>query len=200
MRIIIADDHDLVRDTLASYLRSEGIIEVACVSSVSEVDEHLKAGEEFDLVVLDYKMPGMDGLKGLKLLKSLYPNIRLAVLSGNATPDVIAASLREGSVGFIPKTLSAEDLVAAVRKMADGEAFFPDFPPEKSMAALAEPLTARESQVLEGLSVGHSNKEIARDLDLQEVTIKLHVKTLCRKLDAKNRTQAAMIARDLGIL
>jgi len=108
-----------------------------------------------------------------------------------------------GAIGFLPKTMGAKSLVDGVRFMAWGEVFVP----VKFMTAegpendnpLAKGLTPRELEVLGGLCQGLSNKEIARDLDLQEVTIKLHVKTLCRKLDAKNRTQAAMVAKEAGL-
>ena len=87
-------------------------------------------------------------------------------------------------------------MVSAIRFMAAGETFVPYSFMQEAEAKTVANLTERETEVLRGLCEGKSNKEIARDLDLQEVTIKLHVKTLCRKLDAKNRTQAAMIARD----
>ena len=91
-------------------------------------------------------------------------------------------------------------MVGAIRLMAAGETFFPFNLMQQAEARTVGNLTERETEVLRGLGEGKSNKEIARDLDLQEVTIKLHVKTLCRKLDARNRTQAAMLARDKGLI
>ena len=105
-----------------------------------------------------------------------------------------------GASGFVPKTLGAKSMMSAIRLMLAGEIFVPfDFMRQADQKTVAN-LTERETQVLDGLCAGKSNKEIARDLDLQEVTIKLHVKTLCRKLDAKNRTQAAMIAKERDLL
>ena len=126
------------------------------------------------------------------------------LISGTATRLVAEQALEMGAIGFLPKTLPAKSLVNAVRFMAAGETYAPvtfmsgkDNPEETDFE---KALSERERQVLRGLMSAQSNKEIARDLDLQEVTIKLHVKTLCRKLDAKNRTDAAIIARDAGFV
>ena len=112
-------------------------------------------------------------------------------------------AIDKGAIGFLPKTMAAKSLVNAVKFMAMGETYVPlDFlnaEEEAPDTPLAKLLSDREQQVLGGLCRGLSNKELARELDLQEVTIKLHVKTLCRKLDAKNRTHAAMIGKEAGL-
>ena len=196
MRILIADDHDLVRDTIAMFLEAEGLAEIV---SVENLDAALNAAAEtgsFDLVLLDFNMPGMDGLQGLERMKNANNNKPVAILSGTASPQIAKDAIAAGAAGFVPKTLGAKSMVSAIRFMAAGETYVPyDFIQQSDAKTVAN-LTERETEVLRGLCEGHSNKEIARDLDLQEVTIKLHVKTLCRKLEAKNRTQAAMIARD----
>ena len=132
-------------------------------------------------------------------------------MAAKASPFCLAARRRKphrkrsnwGAIGFIPKTMGAQSLLNAVRFMAAGEIYVPVDLMREEPAAPAHPLAAklspRENEVLSGLCKGQSNKEIARDLDLQEVTIKLHVRTLCRKLEAKNRTQAAMIAKEAGL-
>ena len=141
-------------------------------------------------------MPGMDGLQGLALMKDANDGRPVAILSGMASPQIARDAIAAGAAGFVPKTLGAKSMISAIRFMAAGETFVPYEFMQQTEAKTVANLTERETEVLRGLCEGKSNKEIARDLDLQEVTVKLHVKTLCRKLDAKNRTQAAMIARD----
>ena len=203
MKILIADDHDLLGDTLVMFLQGEGNIETVTASDFDAAMACVDTKGPFDLIMLDYNMPGMSGLNGLKKALEYNGGQRVALMSGIATKNVAEEALAIGAAGFVPKTLSAKSLVNAVRFMAMGEQYAPiDFMTQEEDSApnpLAEKLSRRELQVLEGLSQGKSNKEIARDLDLQEPTIKLHVKTLYRKIGAGNRTQAALIAKEEGL-
>jgi DNA-binding NarL/FixJ family response regulator len=201
MRLLLADDHDLVRETLAAFLLAEGFGEVSCVATLPEAVAVLKAGPRFDLVLLDYSMPGMNGLEGLARAREAAPGVPVAIITGTVQRDLAEAALAAGAAGFIPKTLASRAMIAAVQLMTSGDVFAPIslLMQEPEMALALQTLTRRETDVLRGICEGKSNKEIARDLDLQEVTVKLHVKTLSRKLGAKNRTHAAMIARDAGM-
>ena len=196
MRILLADDHDLVREAIAEFLRHEGIDEVICVPSLQAGLDAVRQRGSFDLVLLDYDMPGMNGLDGLGRMRSANDGKPVALLTGTASATLAGDAIAAGGAGYVPKTLGAKSMVSAVRFMAAGETFVPFEFMRKAGTSTVGNLTERETQVLHGLCAGKSNKEIARDLDLQEVTIKLHVKTLCRKLEAKNRTQAAMIAKE----
>jgi DNA-binding NarL/FixJ family response regulator len=199
MRILVADDHDLVRETIAAYLDGT---EVEAVHTVATLDEALQSVAEhgsFDLVLLDYNMPGMNGLDGLARMREANEGRPVAILSGHASREIADAALKAGAQGFIPKTLSARSLLSAARFMAAGETYVPVEFLQQPEGSRGGPLTRRELEVLRGICEGKANKEIARDLDLQEVTVKLHVKTLSRKLEARNRTHAAMIARDRGL-
>ena len=165
LRILIADDHDMVRETLAMFLGADGTVQTTAAHDLPEALAKMRSEGPFDLVLLDYSMPGMKGLDGLRTAIAAHGGNPVGLISGTASRLIADQALEMGAAGFLPKTMSD-----------------------------------RERQVLRGLMHAQSNKEIARDLDLQEVTIKLHVKTLCRKLDAKNRTDAAMIARDAGFV
>ena len=204
MRILIADDHDLLGETLSMFLASEGRIDTALASTLDDALDIIQGEKKFDLIMLDYSMPGMAGLNGLKRAMEASGGSPVALMSGIASRSVAEEALALGAAGFVPKTLAAKTLVNAVRFMAMGEKYAPiDFmtagDPTVAPNPLAQKLSRRELQVLEGLSKGKSNKEIARDLDLQEPTIKLHVKTLYRKIGAANRTQAALIAKEEGL-
>ncbi|MCU0816882.1 MAG: response regulator transcription factor [Cypionkella sp.] len=200
MRLLLADDHDLFREAIAAMVEADGAIKVVTASDFDGALQILQ-GATFDLVLLDYAMPGMNGLAGLDAARAAAPGTPVAVISGTTRRDLAEEALARGAVGFVPKTLGVRAMIAAVKRMAGGETFAPltmlELAPE--LGSQLDELTRRELEVLQGICAGKSNKEIARDLDVQEVTIKLHVKTLSRKLGAKNRTHAAMIARDAGL-
>jgi DNA-binding NarL/FixJ family response regulator len=203
MRVLIADDHDLLRDTLVLFLEAQGDIVTRTAADLSGACNMIEAEDRFDLVLLDMNMPGMNGLDGLKHALTLKGGQRVALLSGEATREIAEQALEAGAAGFVPKTLPAKSMINAVKFMAMGEQYAPiDFMTavdDTPKHPLAEKLSPRELQVLKGLTEGKSNKEIARDLDIAEPTVKLHMKTLYRKVGAANRTQAAMIAREAGL-
>ncbi|MCX7371235.1 MAG: response regulator transcription factor [Alphaproteobacteria bacterium] len=203
MRVLIADDHDLLRDTLDLWFQREGIT-VSPARDLASALAVIAAEPAFDLILLDYGMPGMDGLAGLARALAAGKGARVALISGVAPREVAEQALAQGAAGFLPKTLPARSLVNAVRFMAMGEQYAPigfmkagaEAPPPNP---LADKLSPREIQVLRHLSAGKANKEIAIALGIQEPTVKLHMKTLYRKIGAHNRTQAALIAKEHGL-
>lgn len=198
VRILLADDHDLVRETLAALLVGRGLGGVEQAADADQVLARLAQvgrDERFDLVLLDYNMPGMAGMAGLTRILASPAAQAVAMISGEMSREMALEALERGARGFVPKTITPEAFVQAVEAMVAGEVFAP-MPLIPVPTGDGDGLSAREMDVLRGIAEGKSNKEIARDHELQEVTVKLHVKTMSRKLGARNRTHAAMIARD----
>jgi two-component system, NarL family, nitrate/nitrite response regulator NarL len=203
VRVLIADDHDLVREILAAYLMREPGFEVETAADFQSAAKKIKTDDKFDLVLLDYNMPGMNGIHGLTEAIALNEGRPVAIISGTAAKTVVQDVLLAGAIGFLPKNISARSLIHAIRFMASGEKYAPvEFLGSQGkleINSLEARLTKREVEVLRGLTKGLSNKEIGRDISIQEVTVKLHLKTLCRKINARNRTHAAVIAMEAGL-
>lgn len=201
LRLLLADDHELFRESVAAMVSADGAVSVVTVADLGAALARLGA-ERFDLALIDYQMPGMNGLEGLARARAVAGKTPVAILSGTTRRDLAQEALAAGAAGFVPKTLGLSALIAAMRLMAAGGSFAPmamlDASP--TVSTLNGDLTKREMDVLRGLCAGQTNKEIARDLAVAEVTVKLHVKTLTRKLGARNRTHAAMIARNAGMI
>jgi two-component system, NarL family, nitrate/nitrite response regulator NarL len=207
MRVLLADDHNLVRDALKNYIeRLEPSVEILTAESLDDALAVVERSLPLDLVILDLKMPGMLGLDGLKEMRTRLPDLPVVIMSGGASQEDVRVALDMGARGYLPKTLSGPALVSAIKLILAGERFVPfdafgspspEAAPPPSVVEPAAALTQREREVLDYLKDGLSNKEIARALDLQEVTIKLHIRGICRKLGAKNRTQAALRAQEL---
>ena len=221
MKLLLADDHTLFRDALVQYIeRAESSARITLSKDFPGVLEAMKEDPAQDLILLDLRMPGMNDMEGFKIIREQYPEVPVALMSGVAEEKDVQAAMGLGAVGYFPKTLSGRALLQAIQLVLTGEKFIPidnsantimpsyyndsrngskDTEGEASEAAANINLTPRESEVLEYLAKGASNKEIANALGLQVVTVKLHVRGVCRKLEAKNRTQAALKAREIGL-
>ena len=203
IRILFADDHEMILDVARMYLDQQGDMSVV---TVPDLDAALNAFREegpFDIVILDYQMPGMDGLAGLQKMVALAGDHPVAIITGNATRNLMNQSLDVGAAGIISKSLPMRSLANSIRFIQSGETYMPlhlmqDEP--KRELANSGPLSGREMTVLGHLGEGRKNKQIASTLGLSEGTVKMHVMSICRKLEATNRTQAVVIARDMGLL
>lgn len=201
LKILFADDHNLVRENVSILL--QGLADEVVVLEAKSLDEALElaSGEaHLDLIILDLFMPGMNHFKGLEAMKSVFPHTPLVILTGNVEPKDAFASLEHGAAGYIPKTIGSKALLSALRLVLTGEKYLPTLLLSEAFNAKSEKtsakflpmnkLTKRELQVLSHLADGHPNKEIARRLDVQEVTVKVHLKRVFQKLGVQNRTQA----------
>ena len=208
MDILIADDHNLVISGLMGALENAfGNTSFSLAHDSAEVFRLLAHKHDYDIALVDLKMPGMDGFAFLRQLCNDYPELTVAVISGSDDAATIKKSIAMGVSGFIPKSVPEETLVNAVRLMLRGDVYLPThvLVSEESGAVLEpqippidlqnayEVLTERQREILLLLGDGQSNKEIARHLDLSENTIKVHVSGILRALNLRNRTQAGVI-------
>jgi len=205
MRVLIADDHPMVRDALARTMHE--LEPTAEVQQAGDFDTLLRLAveEPADLVLLDLNMPGMGGIAGLQRLRARLPTMPVVVASGQDDAATIRAVLAAGAAGFIPKSERPEVLLGALRLVLAGGVYVPprslDAPPPAaaSPAVAAAMLTPRQRDVLRAMSHGQPNKLIARELGLTEGTVKIHIAAILRALQARNRTEAVVRARELGL-
>jgi two-component system, NarL family, response regulator LiaR len=202
LKILLADDHTLMFEAIALALENEEDLEiVACAENGSQVLPLVERTEP-DLVVLDLRMPGMDGLTCIKLLRERHPEVKTAVLSGIDSDETIEAALRVGANAFISKTIDPAHLPEALRRAVDEPVAQTIGRAEKRLDSAVEEkgLTERELAVLLALAQGQSNREIARTLWLAEQTVKFHLTNIYRKLDVRSRTEAVHWAYRHGLL
>ncbi|MGW3998429.1 response regulator [Amycolatopsis sp. NPDC004772] len=214
VRVLLVDDQALFREALATLLAThEGI---AVVGEAGNGDEALRSAAALtpDVVLMDLRMPVLDGVAATRRLRVEQPGTRVIALTTFDDDEDVFAALRAGAVGYLLKDVSSASLVEAVLAAARGEsvlqpsvaakvvARFAQLPdaPEPRPQPLVVPLSSRELDVLRLLADGRSNREIATTLFLAEGTVKNHVTNVLGKLGARDRTQAALRARDLGLL
>ena len=201
MKILVVDDHALVREGLCQVLK--GIDEQVQVLQAATCEQACARASEFsdlDLVLLDYHLPDNNGLEAMSVMAAAHPDLPVIVLSGTANIDLMQQVFRAGASGFVTKSSLSDDLLHAVRTVLDGGVHIP---PEFTQAAKESTgqrgtLTQRQVLVLNGLMNGKSNKEIAEQLFLAEETVKSHVAAILRHFDVQNRTQAVVAATRMG--
>jgi len=204
MRVLVADDHPLYREAVARQIMR--LLPDATVEEAASMDAALASAQAVrpTLFVFDYYMPGMSA-EAIARLAQDFAGIPILVLSGGASPAEVQAVLQAGARGFLPKTATPEQFNHTIHLLLAGgtsvpaEMMMPAGAPDGAPPWLAA-LTPRESDVLRATARGLSNKEIARELDLAEVTIKLHLSAIFRKMGVRSRTEAAMMAAKTGVL
>jgi DNA-binding NarL/FixJ family response regulator len=214
IRLVLVDDQRLMREGLRILLELEPGLEV--VGEVEDGQAALEAYETLqpDVVLMDVRMPGMDGVEATWRLRERWPEARIVILTTFDDDEYVFEGLRAGAQGYLLKDVSGHDLAEAVRTVAAGGALIEPSVARKVVAEFArmappsrapdmglpEPLSEREREILQLLAQGLSNREIGERLSLARGTVKNYVTTILQKLGVRDRTQAALRARELGLL
>ncbi|WP_373503061.1 response regulator [Aestuariivirga sp.] len=202
-RILIVDDHPLFREALKQAI-SGGVAQatVALAGSLDAATALLDKDDNFDLILLDLRMPGVQGLSGLIYLRAQYPNIPVVIVTASDDQGLVQKALNLNASGFIPKTSGIETIIAAVNAVLKGDIWVPEGLAEATaadkeadeIARRIATLTAQQIRVLMMLREGLLNKQIAYELNVSEATIKAHVSAILQKLNVSSRTQAVIAA------
>lgn len=211
IRILLADDQALFRESLALLLATQPDMLVAGEAADGEAAVALVATVRPQVVLMDLRMPILDGVAATRRVRATHPDVQVIVLTTFDDDADVFAALRAGAIGYLLKDVSGETLYAAVRAAARGQSLLPPPIATKVVAELARlggqpaapqphPLSEREVEIVRLLARGATNREIATALVLAEGTVKNHLTSILGKLGARDRAQAALIARDLGII
>ena len=214
IRILLVDDQRLLRDGLRTLFELEPDLDV--VGEAGHGREALEAYAALnpDVVLMDVRMPEMDGVEATRRLVDRWPRARVIILTTFDDDEYVIEGLRAGALGYLLKDVSGQELAEAIRQVMRGWALIEpsvarivltEFarlapPTAQARASLSEPLSSREQEVVKLLSEGLTNREIAHRLHLAEGTVKNYVTSILGKIDARDRTQAALRARELGLL
>jgi DNA-binding NarL/FixJ family response regulator len=215
IRVLLVDDQALFREGLETLLSVHKDIQVVGQTSNGQEAVEVAAKVQPDVVLMDVRMPILDGVRATRLLKKALPHCKVIVLTTFDDDEYIFDALRNGAVGYLLKDVASAQLVEAIRAAARGESILEpsvaakviteftrvsSMVPSAQMEGLVEPLSERELEILALIARGASNKEIASQLYIAEGTVKNHMTHILGKLGVRDRTQAALKARELGLL
>ncbi len=208
IRILIVDDHAIVRKGIRALLATER--DLLVIGEACDGAEAISQAQALspDVILMDLVMPHVDGIQATQRIASQQPGLRILVLTSFAGDDKVFPAIKAGALGYLLKDSSPEELIQAIRQVHRGEPFLEpsiarkvltelSTPPKKPLTP--DPLTARELDILRLVAQGHSNKEIAEELCITEMTVRTHVSNILAKLHLASRTQAALYALREGI-
>lgn len=201
--VLLIDDHSLIVELVKTFLSADGGFSVTVSGDLAGGIAKIREAQGFDVVLLDVVLPGLTGIADVAKVVQANGDGAVVLFSGSVSASFVEKAVQAGARGYIPKTLPLRALTSAIRLVAVGQTFVPsnvtygqaDGPPA------GEPrLSQVETTVLRHLGEGLANKEIAFRLQMSESTVKMHVRTICRKLGARNRTHAVIMGRADGLL
>lgn len=237
IRVLVVDDHQVVRKGLALVLAIEPDIEICCEAGSGMEAIRLANQLNPNVILMDMKMPGMDGIEAARIIKANLPDCKILILTGISSDDSIFEAIENGIDGYILKEVTPDEMIKAIRIVASGEAYLHPTVTRKVLAKISsnknsltsntnqvksanielhpnsfataadynnkeqnETLSEREREVLQGVAVGRSNREIAESLVVGEETVRTHLKSAFRKLNVNDRTQAVVVALKQGLI
>ena len=201
MKVMIVDDHFVVRSGLVASLELEDDITVVAEAERGEEAPALLVSAKPEVILMDLQLPGWNGIETTERLLELDPAARVLVFSTFARDDEIQSSLDAGALGFLQKTASRDDLIAALRRVAAGKrSLAPEIATRLAGLKLGPAITLREREILSLIAKGRANKEIAAALGIAEDTVKRHISNVLQKLDVSDRAQATAEAIRRGIV
>jgi DNA-binding NarL/FixJ family response regulator len=201
MKLLIADDHPLVLVGVRQMLEREETFEVVGAASSGSEVLPLVGRLNPDVLLLDLRMPGVDGLGCIERVRARHPKVKVVLLSAHADPEQIQSAFKRGACGFIIKSIDPSDLASAIRQAVEGTAFHALGLPalDENPVARAAGLTERELTIMKGVARGLSNQAIGKEVWVTEQTVKFHLTNIYRKLGVSNRTEAARWAFAHGL-
>jgi two-component system nitrate/nitrite response regulator NarL len=210
MKLLIVDDHAMVRAGLAALLRQPRYdVQVLQARNASEGIDMIRANSDIDVVLLDVSMPGMNGFEAVREFGRARPDLPIILLTASEDPADVRRGLAAGALGYVPKSSSPDTLMSAIRLVLSGEIYVPtvmlrgddvDAAGTKATAGAPLPLTKRQTEVLQMLDRGLSNKAIGRELELSERTVKAHITAIFKSLRVTNRSEAVEFARRAALI
>jgi NarL family two-component system response regulator LiaR len=201
IRVVVADDHAVVRQGLRTFLDLQDDMEVVGEAADGAEAVDVAEAQAADVVLVDLVMPGVDGLEALRALRERVPKSRAIVLSSFIDDEKLFPAVRAGAAGYLLKDVQPQELVAAIRTVHGGGALLHPKVASRLLEEMSsDPLTPREREVLGLIGRGMANKVIARELSLSEKTVKAHVSSILAKLGVTDRTQAALYAVRAGLV
>lgn len=201
IRILLADDHTLIAQAVASVLMENGRFTVDTVENLQDAITAMTDGPRYDLVMLDLRMPGVKGLDSLKRVIDMGTAERITLFTANADRHIVKRAIELGVHGVIQKTMPLNSLESVLRLILSGQTFLPSSVIEAPANGTdGDDLTEIELLILKFAAEGMTNKSIASQVGLNETTVKMHMRAICRKLKATNRVQAVVIARNNALI